>query len=68
MMTVSDLLYQPCNRYVLICQACYKLLTACNKRVDIIRIVARLFQQVRYSHDISMLLQPCVVNLVTFLL
>jgi hypothetical protein len=26
-----------------------------------------LFQQVRYSHDIAVLLQPCVVNLVTFL-
>ena len=33
---------------------------------DIIRLVARLFQQVRYSHDITILLQPCVVNLVTF--
>jgi hypothetical protein len=33
----------------------YKLLTACNKRVDIIRLVARLFQQVRYSHDITIL-------------
>ena len=45
-----------------------KLLTICNKLVDIIRLVARLFQQVRYSHDITILLQPCVVNLVTFLL
>ena len=25
----------------------------------------RLFQQVRYSHNITILLQPCVVNLVT---
>ena len=38
-----------------------------NNLVDIIRLVARLFQQVRYSHDITILLQPCVVNLVTFL-
>jgi hypothetical protein len=45
-----------------------KLLTTCNNLVDIIRLVARLFQQVRYSHDITILLQPCVVNLVTFLL
>jgi hypothetical protein len=45
-----------------------KLLTTCSKLVDIIRLVARLFQQVRYSHDITILLQPCVVNLVTFLL
>jgi hypothetical protein len=45
-----------------------KLLTTCNNLVDIIRLVARLFQQVRYSHDIEILLQPCVVNLVTFLL
>jgi hypothetical protein len=40
----------------------------CNNLVDIIRFVARLFQQVRYSHDITILLQPRVVNLVTFLL
>jgi hypothetical protein len=33
-----------------------------------IRVVARLFQQVRYSHEITILLQPCIVNLVTFLL
>jgi hypothetical protein len=45
-----------------------KLLTTCNNLVDIIRLVARLFQQVRYSHDITILLQPCVINLVTFLL
>ena len=44
-----------------------KLLTICNNLVDIIRLVTRLFQQVRYGHDISVLLQPCVVNLVTFL-
>jgi hypothetical protein len=41
---------------------------AVNNIVDIIRLVARLFQQVRYSHDITILLQPCVINLVTFLL
>ena len=45
-----------------------KLLTTCNKHVHIIRIVTRLFQQGCYSHDITILLQPCVVNLVTFLL
>ena len=43
------------------------LLTTCNKLVDIIRLVARLFQEVQYSHDITILLQPCVVNLVKFL-
>jgi hypothetical protein len=56
--------------------ACPKLSTglavnnfySCINVVDIIRLVARLFQQVRYSHDITILLQPCVVNLVTFLL
>jgi hypothetical protein len=51
-------------------QVCNKLLTACNKLVDIIRLVTRLFQQVRYSHDITIeitiLLKPCVVTLVTF--
>jgi hypothetical protein len=45
--------------------ACPK--TSCNNFVDIIRLVARLFQQVRYSHDITILLQPCFVNLGTFL-
>jgi hypothetical protein len=45
-----------------------KLLTNCNNLVDIIRLVARLFQQVRYNHDITILLQLCVVKLVTFLL
>ena len=38
-----------------------------NNLVDIIRLVAKLFQQVRYSHNITILLQPCVVNLLTFL-
>ena len=45
-----------------------KLLTTCNNLVDIIRLVTRLFQQGCYNHDITILLQPCVVNLVTFLL
>jgi hypothetical protein len=45
-----------------------KLLTSCNNVVDIIRLVARLFQQIRYIHDITILLQPCVVNNVASLL
>jgi hypothetical protein len=45
-----------------------KFRTTCNNLVDIIRLVARLFQQVRHSDDITILLQPCVVNHVTFLL
>ena len=45
-----------------------KLLTTCNNLVDIIRLVTRLFQQGCYNHGITILLQPCVVNLVTFLL
>jgi hypothetical protein len=66
-----------CNKFVnkvvfaLLVPSCQqvwnKLLTTCNNLVDIIRFVARLFQQVRYSHDITILLQPCVVNLVTFM-
>jgi hypothetical protein len=53
---------------VLSCQQVWnKLLTTCNNLVDIIRLVARLLQQVQYNHDITILLQPCVVNLVTFL-
>ena len=45
-----------------------KLLTACNYLVDIVILVTGLFQQGCYNHDITILLQPCVVNLVTFLL
>ena len=45
-----------------------KQLTTCNNLVDIIRLVQRLFQQGCYNHDITILLQPCVVNLITFLL
>jgi hypothetical protein len=37
-----------------------KLLTTCNKLVDIIRLVARLFQQVRYCHDLTILLYNLV--------
>ena len=57
-------------RLVTSCQQVWnKLLTStCNNLVDIIRLVTRLFQQGCYNHDITILLQPCVVNLVTFLL
>ena len=55
--------------------ACYKLSTSfeqavnnLNNLVDIVRLVTRLFQQGCYNHDKTILLQPCVVNLVTFLL
>ena len=55
--------------HVLSCQQVWnKLLTTFNSLVHIIRLVARLFQQVRYSPDITIFLQPCIVNLVTFLL
>ena len=55
-------------RLVTSCQQVWnKLLTTCNNVVDIIRLVTRLFQQGCYNHDITILLQPCVVNLVTFL-
>jgi hypothetical protein len=43
-----------------------QLVNSCNNLFD--RLVAMLFQQVRYSHDITIFLQLCVVNLVTFLL
>ena len=42
-----------------------KLLTTCNNLVDIVRLVTRLFQQGCYNHDITILLQPWAVNLVT---
>ena len=45
-----------------------KLLTTCNNLVDTVKLVTRLFKQGYYSHDITILLQPCVVHLVTFLL
>ena len=50
-------------RLVTSCQQVWnKLLTTCNNLVDIIRLVTRLFQQGCYNHDITILLQPCVVN------
>ena len=56
-------------RLVTSCQQVWnKLLTTCDNLVDIIRLVTRLFQQGCYNHDITILLQPSVVNLVTFLL
>ena len=56
-------------RLVTRCQQVWnKLLTTFNKLVHIVRIVTRFFLQGCYSHDITILLQPCVVNLVTFLL
>ena len=56
-------------RLVTSCQQVWnKLLTTCNNLVDIVRLVTRLFQQGCLNHDITILLQPCVVNLVTFLL
>ena len=56
-------------RLVTSCQPLWnRLLTTCNNLVDIIRLVTRLFQQGCYNHDKTILLQPCVVNLVTFLL
>jgi hypothetical protein len=68
-MTVSDLLKQPCSK----CDNAINLVTSheqlVKKLIHIIRLVPKLFQQVRYSHDITILLiQPCVINLVTFLL
>ena len=56
-------------RLVTSCQQVWnKLLTTCNNLVDIVRLVTRLFPQGCYNHDLTILLQPCVVNLVTFLL
>ena len=56
-------------RLVTSCQQVWnKLLTTCSNLVDIVRLVARLAQQGCSDHDITVLLQPCVVNLVTFLL
>ena len=56
-------------RFLTSCQQVWnKQLTTCNNLVHIIRLVTRLFQQGCYNHDITILLQPCVVNFVTFLL
>ena len=56
-------------RLVTSCQQVWsKLLTTCSNLVDIVRLVTRLFQQGCYNHDTTILLQRCVVNLVTFLL
>ena len=58
--------------------ACYKFSTSLEQAVnnlidivklvnliDIVKLVTRLFQQGCYNNDITILLQPCVVNLVT---
>jgi hypothetical protein len=42
------------------------LLTTCNKLDGIIRFVTRLFQQVRYSPDITILLQPSLLHRLLF--
>ena len=48
-----------------------KLLTTCNKLDGIIRLVASLFQQVRYSHDINnnivttLCRQPCNILVIS---
>jgi ArsR family metal-binding transcriptional regulator len=47
-MNISDLLEQPCNKSDNINKVGS---TTCNNLVDIIRLVARLFQQVQYSHE-----------------
>jgi hypothetical protein len=44
------------------------MLITCNNLDDIIGHVVRLIQQVRYSRDITIFLQPYVVNLETLLL
>ena len=46
----------------------FSILKTCNNLVDIIRLVTRLFQKGCDNHDITILLQACVVNFVTFLL
>ena len=56
-------------RLVTSCQQAWnKLLATCNNLVEIVSLVTRLFQQSCYNHGITILLQACVVNLVTFLL
>jgi ArsR family metal-binding transcriptional regulator len=55
---------KPSTSCVRTCLSQVKFRTTCKNLVDIIRLVARLFQQVRYSDDITILLQSCVVNLV----
>ena len=44
------------------------LLSTWNSLVEIIKLVTMLFQQACYNHDITILLQSHVVDLVTFLL
>jgi hypothetical protein len=68
-----------CSQLVLCCSqlvlCCSQLVLCCSQLVDKLsqgcwtrQTCYKLFQQVLYSHDIAILLQPCVVNLVTFLL
>ena len=53
-------------RFVTSCQQVWnKLLTTCNNLVDIIRLVTRLSQQGCYTHDITILLQPCNILVIS---
>ena len=53
-------------RLVTSCQQVWnKLLTICNNLVDIVRLVTRLFQQGCYNHDITILLQPCNILVIS---
>jgi hypothetical protein len=57
------------NTFVPSCQQVQnKLLTTCNDLVDIIRLVARLFQQVRYNDVTTLSRQPCYIMTVSDLL
>ena len=49
-------------------KVCEKLLITCDKLDWTIRLVTRLFQQDRYSRDITISLQSCVGNFFTILL
>ena len=53
-------------RLVTSCQQVWnKLLTICNNLVDIVRLFTRLFQQGCYNHDITILLQPCNILVIS---
>ena len=58
--------------FALLVPSCHQvwnnLLTTCNIVADFVRLVTSLIQQICYNHNITILLQPCFVNLETFLL
>ena len=53
-------LFVPCYQQVI-----EQVVNSCNNPVDTVRLAATLFQQVWYTHDITILLQPCNILVIS---